>query len=300
MQESPRCRTRSSRRATPRRHGATVELAPGRPIRRRAPRARSRTSATSFPGSSPSAASPTGGAPSASRGSSTARVYDFLYRYWFRVEVEGIENVPADGPALLVANHSGALPSDAAMIAKAVREEHRRPRPVHLLTEQPLGARARPRHAVHEARRRRGAPRQPPPSAVRRGAARAAVPRRAPRRPQAAEGALPAAQLRPRGFVRARRAPARRSYRSPSSAPRRRSPVFGAAERSLRRLTRLPLAAHTAAAAGEVQDPLPRAGRDGPARARETGELGSAMISARSSRRTCSRWSRERRSVWLG
>jgi 1-acyl-sn-glycerol-3-phosphate acyltransferase len=66
-------------------------------------------------------------------------VYDFLYRYWFRVEVEGIENVPADGPALLVANHSGALPSDAVMIAKAIREEHRRPRPVHLVSEQPLG-----------------------------------------------------------------------------------------------------------------------------------------------------------------
>ena len=65
-------------------------------------------------------------------------VYDFLYRYWFRVEVEGIENVPAEGPALLVANHSGALPSDGVMIAKAVREEHRRPRPVHLVSERPL------------------------------------------------------------------------------------------------------------------------------------------------------------------
>jgi 1-acyl-sn-glycerol-3-phosphate acyltransferase len=66
-------------------------------------------------------------------------VYELLYRYWFRVEVEGIENVPEVGPAVLVANHSGALPSDGAMIAKAVREEQRRPRPVHLLTEQQLG-----------------------------------------------------------------------------------------------------------------------------------------------------------------
>ena len=32
---------------------------------------------------------------------------EFFYRYWFRAEVEGIENVPADGGALLVSNHSG-------------------------------------------------------------------------------------------------------------------------------------------------------------------------------------------------
>ena len=52
---------------------------------------------------------------------------EFFYRYWFRVEVEGIENVPADGGALLVSNHAGALPPDAAMIAKAIREEHPQP-----------------------------------------------------------------------------------------------------------------------------------------------------------------------------
>jgi 1-acyl-sn-glycerol-3-phosphate acyltransferase len=61
-------------------------------------------------------------------------VYEFLYRYWFRVEVDGIENVPDEGAALLVANHSGATPSDGAMIAKAVREEHVRGRAVHLTT----------------------------------------------------------------------------------------------------------------------------------------------------------------------
>ncbi len=60
---------------------------------------------------------------------------DFLYRYWFRVETEGIENVPAEGGALLVSNHSGALPPDATMIGKAIREEHPRPRPLHLTVE---------------------------------------------------------------------------------------------------------------------------------------------------------------------
>jgi 1-acyl-sn-glycerol-3-phosphate acyltransferase len=64
-----------------------------------------------------------------------ATIYEFLYHYWFRVEVEGIENVPSTGGALLVSNHAGALPPDAPMIAKAIKEEHPRPRPVHLTVE---------------------------------------------------------------------------------------------------------------------------------------------------------------------
>jgi 1-acyl-sn-glycerol-3-phosphate acyltransferase len=64
-----------------------------------------------------------------------ATLYEFLYHYWFRCEVEGIENVPATGGALLVSNHAGALPPDAAMIAKAIKEEHSRPRPLHLAVE---------------------------------------------------------------------------------------------------------------------------------------------------------------------
>ena len=60
---------------------------------------------------------------------------EFLYHYWFRCEVEGIEHVPPTGGALLVANHGGALPPDASMIAKAIKEEHSRPRPLHLTVE---------------------------------------------------------------------------------------------------------------------------------------------------------------------
>ncbi len=62
-------------------------------------------------------------------------LYEFYDRYWFRVSVEGVENVPASGGALLVSNHSGALPPDGAMIAKAIKEEHPRPRPLHLTVE---------------------------------------------------------------------------------------------------------------------------------------------------------------------
>src|ERR687896_795558 len=64
-----------------------------------------------------------------------ASVVEFFYRYWFRVEVEGIENLPGTGGAMLVSNHSGALPPDAAMIAKGIREEHPRPRPLNITVE---------------------------------------------------------------------------------------------------------------------------------------------------------------------
>jgi 1-acyl-sn-glycerol-3-phosphate acyltransferase len=62
-------------------------------------------------------------------------VADFLYRLWFRCEVEGVEHVPAHGGALVVSNHAGALPPDAAMIAKAIKEEHPRGRPLHITVE---------------------------------------------------------------------------------------------------------------------------------------------------------------------
>ena len=60
---------------------------------------------------------------------------DFYYRHWFRVGVEGIENVPSSGGALIVSNHSGALPPDAPMIMQAIRHEHPRPRPLYMLGE---------------------------------------------------------------------------------------------------------------------------------------------------------------------
>jgi 1-acyl-sn-glycerol-3-phosphate acyltransferase len=60
---------------------------------------------------------------------------EFFYRYWFRCEVEGIENIPSTGGALLVSNHSGALPPDAPMIGKAIKEEHPHPRPLNITVE---------------------------------------------------------------------------------------------------------------------------------------------------------------------
>jgi 1-acyl-sn-glycerol-3-phosphate acyltransferase len=49
-----------------------------------------------------------------------------LYRTWFRTEVTGVENLPAEGGALVVANHSGTVALDSAMLAVAVHDEAQR------------------------------------------------------------------------------------------------------------------------------------------------------------------------------
>jgi 1-acyl-sn-glycerol-3-phosphate acyltransferase len=56
-------------------------------------------------------------------------LFEFLYEVWWRVEAEGVRNVPAHGRALLVSNHAGALfPFDASMILLAIMKEHPLPR----------------------------------------------------------------------------------------------------------------------------------------------------------------------------
>jgi 1-acyl-sn-glycerol-3-phosphate acyltransferase len=47
-----------------------------------------------------------------------------LYRSWFRVETTGLENVPGDSAALVVANHSGVIAIDSAMTQVALHDEH--------------------------------------------------------------------------------------------------------------------------------------------------------------------------------
>jgi 1-acyl-sn-glycerol-3-phosphate acyltransferase len=59
--------------------------------------------------------------------------FRFLYKYYWRVEVEGLEHIPAEGPVLFAANHSGTLPFDAAMISIAVEDEHPAHRVVRML-----------------------------------------------------------------------------------------------------------------------------------------------------------------------
>ena len=42
-------------------------------------------------------------------------IYDPIYSKWFRAEWEGLEKIPTEGGALLVANHAGAIPSDCLL-----------------------------------------------------------------------------------------------------------------------------------------------------------------------------------------
>jgi 1-acyl-sn-glycerol-3-phosphate acyltransferase len=49
-----------------------------------------------------------------------------LYRSWFRTEVVGAENIPTEGGALVVANHSGTVPLDAVMLGVGVHEAAQR------------------------------------------------------------------------------------------------------------------------------------------------------------------------------
>jgi 1-acyl-sn-glycerol-3-phosphate acyltransferase len=56
-----------------------------------------------------------------------------LFDSWFRVEVSGIENLPAEGAALVVANHAGVLPFDGLMTSVAVKDKHPAQRDLRLL-----------------------------------------------------------------------------------------------------------------------------------------------------------------------
>ncbi|HXN59138.1 MAG TPA: lysophospholipid acyltransferase family protein [Acidimicrobiales bacterium] len=54
-------------------------------------------------------------------------LYDPIYSRWFRTEWDGLEKIPTEGGALLVANHAGAIPSDAPVIMHGIEKELERP-----------------------------------------------------------------------------------------------------------------------------------------------------------------------------
>src|SRR6202049_2855702 len=64
---------------------------------------------------------------------SVKAVAGWLYRNYWRVEVEGMSNVPAAGRGLLVANHAGVVPYDGMMIKTAIIAEHPQPRHARML-----------------------------------------------------------------------------------------------------------------------------------------------------------------------
>jgi 1-acyl-sn-glycerol-3-phosphate acyltransferase len=53
--------------------------------------------------------------------------------YYWRIEWRGLENVPANGAALLVANHAGTVPVDALVVKFGILNEHPAKRHLRLL-----------------------------------------------------------------------------------------------------------------------------------------------------------------------
>jgi 1-acyl-sn-glycerol-3-phosphate acyltransferase len=60
----------------------------------------------------------------------------WLYKKYFRVQLHGVDEVPADGRMVLVSNHSGQLPFDAGMIEVALLLDRDPPRVVRALVER--------------------------------------------------------------------------------------------------------------------------------------------------------------------
>jgi 1-acyl-sn-glycerol-3-phosphate acyltransferase len=56
-----------------------------------------------------------------------------LYKHWFRIETRGLENVPATGGALIVANHSGTIAIDSVMTQLALLDHHPQRRALRML-----------------------------------------------------------------------------------------------------------------------------------------------------------------------
>jgi len=53
----------------------------------------------------------------------TRRLYDPIYKHYFRVEWENFEHLPETGGALIVANHGGAIPPDAPAIMHGIEQQ---------------------------------------------------------------------------------------------------------------------------------------------------------------------------------
>jgi 1-acyl-sn-glycerol-3-phosphate acyltransferase len=62
-------------------------------------------------------------------------VLDFAYRRYFRIQTEGIENVPREGRGVIVGNHSGSIPIDGLMLRTALRLDHPSCRDLRWLAE---------------------------------------------------------------------------------------------------------------------------------------------------------------------
>ena len=62
--------------------------------------------------------------------------FAWLYRYYFKVEVYGLDNVPSRGRALLIGNHSGGVAIDGAMVMGSMLLEAEPPRLPHAMIDK--------------------------------------------------------------------------------------------------------------------------------------------------------------------
>jgi len=62
-------------------------------------------------------------------------LFEFLFSRWWRVRIEGLDHVPERGPALLVGNHGGVIPFDAAMVSHAIESRQPAKRRVRFMIE---------------------------------------------------------------------------------------------------------------------------------------------------------------------
>ncbi|MFA6033149.1 MAG: lysophospholipid acyltransferase family protein [Myxococcota bacterium] len=63
----------------------------------------------------------------------------YAYKYWFRVQSTGHENVPLSGRTLIVPNHSGVLPLDAVMIGIDLVYKLDKPRNMRAVVDNFMG-----------------------------------------------------------------------------------------------------------------------------------------------------------------
>ena len=63
----------------------------------------------------------------------------YVYKYYFRVESFGHENIPEKGRALVTPNHSGVLPIDAVMIGVDMIKSLERPRIMRAMVDNFMG-----------------------------------------------------------------------------------------------------------------------------------------------------------------
>jgi len=61
--------------------------------------------------------------------------FSWIYRYYFKVDVYGLDNVPAEGRGVLVGNHSGGVAIDGAMVMGSMLLDAEPPRLPHAMID---------------------------------------------------------------------------------------------------------------------------------------------------------------------